>query len=123
MKATEQALPLAPRTEFRRLAELLKALADETRLHILAMLRDGEMCVCEIIEALPLSQPAISHHLKILRQAGLVTDRRQGKWIYYDLDPQGLERILSLLQAAGLWPANLRQDGSGWRRSSRCKND
>lgn len=123
MKATEQALPLAPRTDLRWLAELLKALADETRLNILTMLREGEMCVCEIMDALPLSQPAISHHLKILRQAGLVTDRRQGKWIYYDLDPRGLERILSLLQAAGLWPANLRQDGSGRRRSSRCKDD
>lgn len=78
------------------LAILGKAMGDETRLTILRMLLDGEMCVCEIMARLPLSQPAVSHHLKILRQAGLVVDRRESRWIYYDLDRQGLARVQEL---------------------------
>lgn len=70
----------------RKIAEFYKALGDETRLKILQMLSEQEMCVCEIIDRLDISQPAVSHHLKILRQAGLVTDSRDGKWIYYSLN-------------------------------------
>lgn len=92
-----QALAVA-KNDLRRQAALLKALADETRLAILAMLWEGEMCVCEIMDALPLSQPAVSHHLKILRQVGLVTDRREGRWVYYDLDPVGLAECRRLFE-------------------------
>jgi len=70
----------------RKIAEFYKALGDETRLKIIQMLSGHEMCVCEIIDKLDMSQPAISHHLKILRQAGLVNDSREGKWIYYSLN-------------------------------------
>ena len=70
----------------RKIAEFYKALGDETRLKIIQMLSGHEMCVCEIIDKLNMSQPAISHHLKILRQAGLVNDSREGKWIYYSLN-------------------------------------
>lgn len=70
----------------RKLAEFFKALGDETRLKIIRMLSEKEMCVCEVIDRLDLSQPAISHHLKILRQAGLVKDTKEGKWVYYALD-------------------------------------
>jgi len=70
----------------RKIAEFYKALGDEVRLKILHMLSEGEMCVCEIIDKLEMSQPAVSHHLKILRQAGVVTDTRDGKWIYYSLN-------------------------------------
>jgi DNA-binding transcriptional ArsR family regulator len=66
---------LAERNELCILADLVKSMADETRLTILSMLQDGEMCVCELMEALPVSQPAVSHHLRILRQAGLITDQ------------------------------------------------
>ncbi|MBU7008081.1 ArsR/SmtB family transcription factor [Phosphitispora fastidiosa] len=59
---------------------------DEVRLKILQMLTEREMCVCEIIDWLDMSQPVVSHHLKILRQAGLVKDCRDGKWIYYSLN-------------------------------------
>ncbi|MHB1126483.1 MAG: ArsR/SmtB family transcription factor [Bacillota bacterium] len=93
----------------RILADLLKALADETRLSILTMLMDGEMCVCEIIDALPLSQPAISHHLKVLRQAGLVIDRREGKWIYYDIDAAGFDTVQALLGEVILVPLRHRE--------------
>ncbi len=70
----------------KKIAEFYKALGDETRLKIIQMLAGHEMCVCEIIDKLDMSQPAISHHLKILRLAGLVKDSREGKWIYYSLN-------------------------------------
>lgn len=70
----------------KKIAEFYKALGDEIRLKILHMLTEQEMCVCEIFDKLDMSQPAVSHHLKILRQAGLVKDSRDGKWIYYSLN-------------------------------------
>ncbi|MEW6663552.1 MAG: ArsR/SmtB family transcription factor [Bacillota bacterium] len=75
----------------KKLAEFFRALSDETRLKILHMLSSQEMCVCEIIDRLQMSQPAVSHHLKILRQAGLVNDNRDGKWIYYSINAPMLE--------------------------------
>lgn len=72
-------------------AELYRALADPTRLRILALLRVREACVCELVSRLPVSQPAVSQHLRKLRQAGLLTERRHKYWIYYairsDLPP------------------------------------
>jgi len=96
------------------LADLLKSVADETRLAILTMLQDGEMCVCEIMEFLSVSQPAVSHHLRILRQAGLINDRRQGKWIFYSLDPEALESAATLLDRMLFQPARqLKATGGG----------
>lgn len=66
--------------------EIIKALADKTRLEILLLLSRQEMAVCELIAALKLSQPAVSHHLKILKYAQLVKDSREGKWIFYSID-------------------------------------
>ncbi|MDA8235671.1 MAG: metalloregulator ArsR/SmtB family transcription factor [Clostridia bacterium] len=74
----------------RKLAGFFKALGDETRLKIIRMLSEKEMCVCEIIDQLELSQPAVSHHLKILRQAGLVKDSKEGKWVFYTLEEGAL---------------------------------
>lgn len=73
--------------------EVLKAIADETRLKILLLLSRQEMAVCEFINALRLSQPAVSHHLKILKHAGLVKDNREGKWIFYTIDQEEFERF------------------------------
>lgn len=70
----------------RKTIELLKALADGTRLQILMLLSQREMAVCELIDALQLSQPAVSHHLKILKHVHLVKDNREGKWIFYSID-------------------------------------
>ncbi len=70
----------------KKVAEFYKALGDETRLKILQMLAEQEMCVCEILDRLDISQPAVSHHLKILKRAELVKDSREGKWIYYALN-------------------------------------
>lgn len=79
--------------ELGKIAEFYKALGDETRLTILQMLKGQEMCVCEILARLEMTQSAVSHHLKILKQAGLVTDKREGKWIYYSLNPAVIETV------------------------------
>jgi ArsR family transcriptional regulator len=64
-----------------------KALSDPTRIRIIAALRHGEVCVCELCDAMELSQSTLSNHLQVIRQAGLVTTRRDGKWIYYGIEP------------------------------------
>ncbi len=79
------------------LADLFSALGEKGRLKIIKFLTEGEKCVCEIIEEFELSQAAISHHLRVLRQVGLVKVRREGRWGYYSLDREGfaaLERLL-----------------------------
>lgn len=69
--------------------ELFKALADETRVRLIQLLvREGELCVCELTAALDESQPKISRHLALLRSSGLLADRRAGQWVYYRLHPQ-----------------------------------
>lgn len=73
-----------------RSAQLFHALSDETRLAILALLRDGERCVCELQADLDAAQSRLSFHLKVLRDAGLVTDRREGRWSYYTIAPVAL---------------------------------
>lgn len=85
-------------TDTRKLSALLKALADETRITILELLQEGELCVCEIMDDLSLSQPAVSHHLKTLRQIGFIDDRREGKWVFYSLNPELLAEVEQLLQ-------------------------
>lgn len=89
------------------LARVFKALGDPVRLRLLSMIASregGEVCVCELTPAFALSQPTISHHLKLLRQAGLVDCERRGTWVYYWLLPAALERLAVVLrvpQAAG----------------------
>lgn len=81
-------------------SRLFKALADETRLRILKLLEVREMCVCEVMVALELTQPTASHHLGILENVGLVKDRKEGKWVFYSVaNPKLTEsmRKLSLL--------------------------
>ncbi|HBR1512922.1 TPA: metalloregulator ArsR/SmtB family transcription factor [Klebsiella quasipneumoniae subsp. quasipneumoniae] len=69
--------------------QLFKNLADETRLGIVLLLKArGELCVCDLCMALAQSQPKISRHLAMLRESGLLLDRKQGKWVYYHLSPQ-----------------------------------
>jgi len=77
----------AAKLSVRSTSRLFKALGDETRLRIVALLAHGELCVCHIQEALGLSQPNISRHLGILRSVGVVSDRREGTWVYYGLTP------------------------------------
>ena len=84
--------PAVPTTalDLARAAGLFHALSDETRLAILEMLRGGERCVCDLQDALDAAQSRLSFHLKVLKQAGLVTDRREGRWSYYTLVPEAL---------------------------------
>ena len=75
-------------------SKVFKALADETRLRMLGLLRVREMCVCEVMVALNLTQPTASHHLGILENVGLVRDRKEGKWVFYSLaDPRLVENM------------------------------
>jgi ArsR family transcriptional regulator, arsenate/arsenite/antimonite-responsive transcriptional repressor len=82
------------------LARAFKALADPVRLRLVSLIgahQGGEVCVCELTEAFDLTQPTISHHLKILRDAGIIDSERRGTWVYYRLEPAALERMGALL--------------------------
>jgi ArsR family transcriptional regulator len=70
-----------------------RALADENRLRIVDLLRGGEQCVCELTDALELGQSLLSFHLKTLKDAGLVTDRREGRWAYYALNAEAFAQL------------------------------
>lgn len=86
-------------TDFGPIASLLKAVADPCRLTILATMaasRD-EVCVCDFTQAMPLHQPTVSHHLRILREADLVTCERRGTWVYYRLAPSVRKRLTEAL--------------------------
>ena len=76
---------------------IFKALSDETRLRILALLKESELCVCDIAETLKMSQPNISFHLGMLREAGLIKDKKSGRWIHYSLDDSDIFRRFLLL--------------------------
>ena len=85
------------------LARLLKALADPTRLRLVSMVaahEDGEACVCDLTEPLGLTQPTISHHLKILVEAGIFTRDKRGVWAYYALVPSALDALAAVLSTA-----------------------
>ena len=72
----------------KELRSLFKALADETRLRIYLLLLQGELCVCELVAILKMEQSRVSHSLRILKEAGLVNDHREGKWIIYSVNPE-----------------------------------
>ena len=83
-------MPPAAPPDLARAAQLFHALSDETRLGILEMLRGGERCVCELTDALDAAQSRLSFHLRVLKDAGLVTDRREGRWSYYTLSDEAV---------------------------------
>mgnify|MGYP001770546829 FL=1 len=74
--------------EIEKAAHVLKLLGDKTRLTIMAILKQRECCVCELLEVFDMSQPSISQHLRKLKDAGLVKEDRRGQWIYYSLNPR-----------------------------------
>jgi len=82
-----------------RAAELFHALSDETRLDIMEMLKVGERCVCELQDALDSAQSRLSFHLRVLKDAGLVTDRREGRWSYYRIAPDVVREVHDLAVA------------------------
>lgn len=84
------------------LAQVFKALGDPVRLRLVSLIgahQGGEVCVCDLTTAFNLAQPTISHHLKVLREAGIITSERRGTWVYYRLVPAALERMAALLTA------------------------
>ena len=84
-------------TDRQRLARRFRALADEKRLQIVELLRGGERCVCELVDELQVAQPLLSFHLKTLKQAGLVIDRRAGRWVHYRLNARAVAELTELL--------------------------
>jgi ArsR family transcriptional regulator len=90
--------PAMPRADADRLAETFKALADPTRVAIVNRLSAAEtVCVCDLTSAFKLSQPTISHHLRVLREAGLVESERRGTWAYYRLVPESIDQLRAVL--------------------------
>src|ERR687898_3537196 len=78
-------------------ARLFHALSDETRLAIVQRLRSGEECVCNLTDLLDASQSRLSFHLKVLKDAGLVHDRKEGRWVHYHLNPDAFSELQDLL--------------------------
>ena len=75
----------------RNTALIFKALGDENRIRILKLLQSGEKCACKLLEELNISQPTLSHHMKILCDSGLVTGRKEGKWMHYSICEEGCQ--------------------------------
>ena len=80
-----------------RAVELFHALSDETRLEIVRRLRGGERCVCDLTDLLDASQSRLSFHIKVLKDAGLISDRREGRWNYYALNRDAFTEVQELL--------------------------
>jgi ArsR family transcriptional regulator len=91
-----------------RAVTLFHALSDATRIEVLRMLRGGELCVCELQEELGAAQSRLSFHLRVLKDAGLVADRREGRWSYYRIVPEALAEVhdvaVDLQPARGVLP-------------------
>ena len=99
--------PDVERQEAERMAVIAKALGDPVRLQLVDVLRRhaGKVCVCELVPLFDLSQPTVSHHLKVLREAGIVGSERRGTWIWYSLRPEAVARLRELAGAIG--PASI----------------
>jgi ArsR family transcriptional regulator len=82
-----------------RSIELFHALSDETRLEIIELLRNGERCVCELTDTLDAAQSRLSFHLRVLKDAGIVRDRKDGRWVHYELDPDVFDEMATLVSA------------------------
>jgi ArsR family transcriptional regulator len=88
-----------------QVAPLLKALADPVRLRLMSIVlshEDGEACVCDLLPAFDLSQPTISHHLKVLHDAGLLDREKRGVWVYYQARPEAMAAMVHLFETVGL---------------------
>lgn len=81
----------------RKTAAMFKAFCDENRLQILKLLRRGECCACVLLEDLNITQPTLSHHMKILMDAGVVVGRKEGKWMHYSISPDGMEKVIGII--------------------------
>jgi ArsR family transcriptional regulator len=92
------------------LAKVFKALGDPVRLRLASLIAShegGEVCVCDLTDAFDLSGPTISHHLKVLREAGLITGERRGTWVYYRIQPDALRRLSAVLVLDDAWAVSV----------------
>lgn len=87
----------AAHSDLARSATLFHAFSDEARLAVLELLGDGEHCVCELTSALDVAQSRLSFHLKVLKDAGLINDRREGRWVYYTLSRDTFDEAMAAL--------------------------
>lgn len=81
----------------KKTANIFKAFCDENRIRILQLLLDGEKCACKLLEEMNITQPTLSHHMKILCDSGIVKGRKEGKWIHYSLSDEGIENAQKYL--------------------------
>lgn len=81
----------------KKIATMFKAFCDENRLQILQLLQNGERCACNLLEEMQITQPTLSHHMKILCDAGVVSGRKEGKWMYYSISDEGMKNIKECL--------------------------
>lgn len=82
----------------KKVAMIFKAFCDENRIRILKLLRTGEKCGCRLLEELNVTQPTLSHHMKILCDSGVVVGRKEGKWTHYSISPQGAAYAIECLK-------------------------
>ena len=83
----------------KQITVIFKALCDENRVQIFRLLQNGERCACHLLEEMALTQPTLSHHMKILCDSGLVIGRKQGKWMHYSISAEGAEVAMDCLKA------------------------
>jgi ArsR family transcriptional regulator len=107
-------MPTASTKDLAQAARWFHALADETRLRIIDCLLECEQCVCDLTDALQTGQSRLSFHLKILKEAGILKDRREGRWIYYSLSEEALDQIGDLLES-------LKHKGHKRRQATCCE--
>ncbi|MCC2817261.1 metalloregulator ArsR/SmtB family transcription factor [Lachnoclostridium pacaense] len=88
---------MAEAAKYEKNAMVFKAFCDATRLRILEMLQSGEKCACKLLENLEISQPTLSHHMKILCDSGIVASRKEGKWTHYRISEEGSRQVERLL--------------------------
>lgn len=86
-------------TSLKKAVAIFHALSDETRLSLIEQLKNGERCVCELTDVMKAGQSRLSFHLKVLKDAGLLVDRREGRWIYYSLNPDAIEDLEELVES------------------------
>lgn len=79
--------------ENKKMAAMFKAFGDENRIQILQLLKDREKCACHLLEEMKITQPTLSHHMKLLCDAGIVTGRKEGKWMHYSISEKGLREM------------------------------
>jgi len=103
-------MPVASHRRTERSVELFHALSDETRLQIIELLRKGERCVCDLTDTLDAAQSRLSFHLRVLRDAGIVRDRKEGRWVHYELNREAFEEAEGLIDELKPRALAVRQD-------------